>query len=302
MTIAWDILIFYAALVVWGVLLASGMRRKNYWPFLGFGILLLLVLNIGYFVRGQPAAIAFFIGIYDVFDNLGLGRDEGAPALAQCADNLCTVWGDRYVNHPSWGVAFHDRFLNAPALRTNLLYLHIFFNSIAFVLLHYQLWKPGVGSAAGRHRLIGRISYGAMVLGTIAAVWMASEHGSVSEYGGIASSLGFYSMSAFVFGTGTMGVVKIRQGDAAQHRVWMIRYAGAMWGAFWLFRVMLVVTGPLLRNWEAASLQISIWLSAPLGIVIAEVIRRRGVRAGSRLHQPMVDLVGQREQPVSVDA
>ena len=61
----------------------------------------------------------------------------------------------------------------------------------------------------------------------------------------------------------------------------MIRYVGAMWGSFWLFRVMLVVTGPLLRNWEAASILLSIWLSAPLGILIAEFFRIRSATAVS---------------------
>ena len=55
-------------------------------PFLGFGILIALVLNTGYFVGGQPDAIAFFVGIYDVFDNIGLDRTEGAPAL------LLSIW------------------------------------------------------------------------------------------------------------------------------------------------------------------------------------------------------------------
>ena len=73
-----------------------------------------------------------------------------------------------------------------------------------------------------------------------------------------------------------MGVVTARRGDLASHRTWMIRFAGSMWGAFWLFRVMLVVTGPLLRNHESASILISIWFSAPLGIAIAEAFRRRG--------------------------
>jgi hypothetical protein len=61
----------------------------------------------------------------------------------------------------------------------------------------------------------------------------------------------------------------------------MIRYAGSMWGSFWLFRVMLVVTGPLLRHFPTASLLISIWFSAPLGILIAEVGQRRGRRRAS---------------------
>ena len=42
---------------------------------------------------------------------------------------------------------------------------------------------------------------------------------------------------------------------------------------------MLVVTGPLLRNWESASILFSVWFSAPLGILIAEAIRRRPKRA-----------------------
>ncbi len=282
--IAYDVLVFYSALVAWVGLLAFGLRQKKFGPFMIFGLIITSVVNLRYFVDGQAASIAFFIGIYDVFDNLGLGREEGAPALAQCVGNECTVWGDRYVNHPSWGVAFHDRFLNGPALRQNLLFGHIFFNTIAFLALHYQLFRPGVGAHRNRHRVIGRVSFGAITLGTICAVWMASEHHAVSEYGGLAAQLGFYSMAAFVYGTAIMGVRTVRAGDQAGHRKWMIRYAGSMWGAFWLFRVMLVVTGPLLRNYESASLLISIWFSAPLGIVIAEAIRRRP------LTKPVIDL------------
>lgn len=279
MTIAYEVLVLYGALGVWLALLAYGFRRSNFWPFMGLGILIMLALNVGYFIRGPANAIAYFVGIYDVFDNIGLGRTEGAPALATCVDNACSVWGDRYLNHPSWGVAFYDRFANGPQSRSNLLYSHIFFNSIAFVLLHYQLWKPGVGANRARHRLIGRISFFAVSAGTFFAVWLASQHGTVSEYGGNMAMLGFYSMSFFVYGTAIMSVVTVRRGDIASHRIWTFRYAGAMWGAFWLFRVMLVITGPLLRNYESASLLLSIWLSAPLGIVIAEVFRRRAIRS-----------------------
>jgi len=275
MTIAYDVLGFYGALIVWAVLLVVGLKQSRYGLFLGFGIAILLFLNVRYFIEGQAAAIAFFIGIYDVFDNLGLDRTEGAAALGTCVDNACTVWGDRYVNHPTWGVAFHDRFANGPQLRKNLLFAHIGFNSIAFVLMHVQLWRPGTGANRGQHRLIGRISFAAITVGTVCAIWLASEHRAVGEYGGTLAMLGFFSMSAFVFGSAAMGVWTIRKGDTASHRRWMIRYAGAMWGSFWLFRVLLVVTGPLLRNWETASLLISIWFSAPLGILIAEWFRTR---------------------------
>jgi len=282
-TIAWSVLGFYVAIAAWIVSLGYGLRTRRFKPFLGLGIAMALFLNIGYFVQGQPAAIAYFVGIYDVFDNLGLDRTEGANALGPCVDNACSVWGDRYVNHPTWGVAFHDRFANGPALRVNMLYLHIGFNTVAFVLMHWLLFRPGHGANRNRHRMVGKVSFAFLTAGTIAAIWMASEHGSVEEYGGVLAQLGFYSMSMFVYGTAIMGILKARSGSVKDHRVWMIRHAGAMWGAFWLFRVMLVFTGPLFRNWESVSLLLSIWLSAPLGIVIAEVARRRLMERNSTI-------------------
>ena len=150
--------------------------------------------------------------------------------------------------------------------------------------------RPGTGSRPGRHRLLGRISFGAVTLGTICAILLANEHGPVSEYGGAASTYGFWFMSLCVYTCAVAGVVSIRRGDMEQHRIWMIRFAGSMWGAFWLFRVMLFVLGPLLRNWEAAALQICIWFSAPLGILLAEIFRRR--LAGSRPTEAPADVAG----------
>jgi len=266
---------FYGSLVIWAALLILGLKRGSFTAFLGFGIALLLVLNVRYLMDGVGDSIAFFIGIYDVLDNLGVTEAEGAAALARCPDNACTVWGSYYLNHPSWGVAFHDRFLNGPELRTNLLYAHLIFNSIVFVLMHVQLFRPGNGSNPPAHRMIGRVSFASLTIGTIAAIWLAAEHGDVSEYGGNLSMVGFWFMSLCVYGCAVMGVAAIRKGDAETHRIWMIRFVGSMWGAFWLFRVMLFVLGPLLRDYEAAALLICIWFSAPLGIVIAEVFRRR---------------------------
>ena len=281
MNLPLGVLAVYGALVVWSVLLIVGLKRRSFKPFLLFGVALLLLLNVRYLIEGVPNAIAFFIGIYDVLDNFGVAEGQAVAALATCPDNACTVWGDYYLKHPSWGVAFHDRFLNGPELRTNLLYGHLIFNSIVFVLMHFQLFRPGNGSNPALHRLIGRISFAFLTIGTICAVWLASEHGPVTEYGGGLSTYGFYFMALCVYGCAVMGILAIRKGDADTHRIWMIRFVGSMWGAYWLFRVMLFVLDPLLRNWEAAALQICIWFSAPLGILIAEVARRRLDQRGS---------------------
>ena len=275
MNMPFGLFAFFAALVIWFVLLAVGFKRRSFGPFVAFGIVFLVLMNVRYLIEGAPAAIAFFIGIYDVLDNLGLPAGQGAAALAACPNNACSVWGDTYLIHPSWGTAFHARFLNGTEMRSNLLYAHLSLNSIVFVLMHVQLQRPGNGSNAGWHKIIGRVSFFCLTLGTVSALWLAGSHGSVSEYGGNLSMYGFWSMSMCVYGCAVMGVMAIRKGDRVAHRIWMIRFVGSMWGAFWLFRVMLFVMGPLLRDFEAANLLICIWLSAPLGILIAEIVRKK---------------------------
>jgi Predicted membrane protein (DUF2306) len=278
MSLPIGVIAFYGALVVWFGLLAMGIKRRAYAPFLVFGIGLLVVLNGRYFVDGAADSIAFFIGIYDVLHNAGVADPARAAALAACPDNACSVWGERYVTHPSWGVAFHERFSQGDQMRAGLLYGHIFFNSLAFVLMMVQLFRPGTGSNPGQHRMLGYVSLVSLTIGVLCACLLAAEHGAVRHYGGYLSMLGFWFMGACVYGCAIMGIVSIRRRNFEAHRTWMFRYAGSMWGAFWLFRVMEFVLGPLLRNHDTVSILICIWFSAPLGILIAEVIRTRGAR------------------------
>lgn len=269
------VLTVYAALAVWGALIVQGIRTRSWRPVLLFGVGLMLFLNLGYVINGVPAAISSFVGIYDVLINIGLDPATDAAAISTCAGNDCTVWTDTFVTHPAWGAAFYDRFTNGPQFRSTLLYGHIIANSLVFVLMHVQLFRPGYGAARGTHKLLGRISFGLLTFSLICSVWLASEHGAVAEYGGRLSQFGFYSMAACVYACAVMMVVTIRKGDSAKHRVWAFRFIGSMWGAFWLFRVVLFVIDPFLRNVEAAAILIVIWGSAPTGVLIAELIRRR---------------------------
>lgn len=275
MTLPIGVIAFYGALVIWLGLLVVGFRRRAYGAFLGFGVVLLVLLNGRYATEGAADSIAFFIGIYDVLHNAGVSDPGRAAALAACPDNACSVWGERYVAHPSWGVAFHARFSQGDAVRNGLLYGHIAFNSLAFVLMMVQLFRPGNAGNPRQHRVLGYASLVSLTIGVVCACLLAAEHGAVAHYGGNLSMLGFWFMSACVYACAIMGLVSIRRRDFEAHRTWMFRYAGSMWGSFWLFRVMEFVLGPLLRNHDTASILICIWFSAPLGILIAEVIRRR---------------------------
>ena len=279
MNLPLDVIVFYGALLVWAVLLARGWKRGSYGGFIAFGVLLLVALNARYAIDGAARSIAFFVGIYDVLHNLGVSDPAQAAALVPCAPGQeCSVWEQTYSRHPSWGVAFYERFAQSPQPRTGLLYAHIFFNSLAFVLMTVQLYRPGNGSNPGLHRTLGYVSLLSLLIGVACASMLAAEHGSVAHYGGHLAMLGFWFMALCVCTCAVMGLAKIRRRDFVAHRIWMFRYAGSMWGAFWLFRVMEFVLGPLLRNHDTVSILLCIWASAPLGILIAEWLRRRSVR------------------------
>ncbi|MDJ0612680.1 MAG: DUF2306 domain-containing protein [Rhizobiaceae bacterium] len=268
------VLLVYGALAIWLGLLVRAYKRSSYKLFIWFGIGFLIYLNARYLIEGAPAGIAFFIGIYDVVINLGLAQDQAASGMTECVGNACTVWGDEYTRHSTWGVAFYERFANGDNFRSNLLYGHLTCNSIVFILMHIQMMKSGFAENANMHRLLGRISFALLTIGVGCAVWLASEHGAVPSYGGAMAEYGFYSMSAFVYGSAIMGVLAIRSGNHENHRIWMWRFAGSMWGSFWLFRAMLLFLDPLFRNQDTVAILLCIWLSAPLGILIAEMIRR----------------------------
>ncbi len=56
MVIPYGVIAVYAGLAIWAGLLFSGFRTRQFWPFLIFGLGLLLFLNIRYVVEGVPGA------------------------------------------------------------------------------------------------------------------------------------------------------------------------------------------------------------------------------------------------------
>ncbi|CAB9531108.1 expressed unknown protein [Seminavis robusta] len=272
------VLLTYCWLVVWGYLLVQGLQRqRSFQDFFWAGIALMASLNMGYFVNGVPEAIANFVGIYDTLINLGIGSlpENEIPAnLIPCHNNSCTVWGDRYVQHAAWASAFYERFAYGPKLRSYILLVHIACNSIALVLTQILLIQtPYNPQKKAQHKLLGYITFICETIGLGCACWLASEHGEIDEYGGKWAKYGFYSMAACVYGCLLRGIVTIRAGDRVAHRMWMFRFAGSMWGSFWLFRVVLFVIDPLLRSYKAAAILIVIWVSAPAGVMLGDLAR-----------------------------
>jgi hypothetical protein len=269
-----DVFLMYGALCVWIVLLFISLKYNRYKLFVIFGIIFTFVLNIRYFLEGIPAAIKFFIAIYDPFDNLGIERDSKArdmlEGLLMCEKNECSAWSNEtYSHHPAWGVAFYSRFVDgAHITRKRLLLGHIAFNSIAFILMHYQLLHTTDGKRLRFHRIIGYITLASSTIGLCCALVLSTEHGTVEEYGGYSAVYGWWWMSGLTYCCIIMGIYHALRQNYILHRKWMIRYIGAMWGAFWIFRVMILIGGPLLRTFRSLNVLLAVWCSVPLGIWI----------------------------------
>jgi len=264
-------LIVLSILIVVG--LTKGFNKRAWLPFFTFALAMTFLLNARYVTDGVLGGIAFFIGIFDVVVNAGATGDAQAAVLTSCAGNACTVWDNVYSLHSSWAVAFHDRFANGPMLRSALLYGHIIFNTIAIILVTVQIMRPGRKHAG--HRLLGRATIASVAISLFCAGWLTSELRHVQEYGGIWFELGLFSMIILVLGSAAMGVVAIVRGNEPLHRIWMWRFAGGLWGAYWIFRAEMLLVDLLVRDTEGLTLSIPSWTSVPIGMAIAELVRRK---------------------------
>lgn len=286
------LIVFYASLVIGAVLLGwfyfFSPTQQRYSVFVGYMAILTLVLNSRYFIDGPSASIAFFTGVYDVLHNFAADNVTTVSLIPCIEGEACSIFDDgSYPLHPNWAVAFYHRFASeiAIAWRTKLLLCHVGCNTVAFLLMTFQIYFPGQYTIDRsnvdinrRHRVVGRLANIALVVGVTSAIFLALEHDYVEEYGGVWSKYGFLSMAVWVLGTGIKGMVSILQpqkltlSDIQTHSRWMFRCTGSMWGSFWIFRALELFLGPLLTSYRVLSIQLCMWSSAPLGILVAEVI------------------------------
>lgn len=267
---------FGTAVRVVGVYAALGsglgllaMKRYRH----GFHLLAALAcyLNFQYGLYGVAQPISFFVSVFDVGHSLGVEDFSQLQGMSKCSsNNTCTQLG-QYEYHPAWAADFYDRFVLGDAFRRARLYLHIWMNTVALVLGLVQ-FRADLRKAYPRvHRLVGWLATAFCSVSICSAMTLAVEHGPVESYGGNAAVAGWFEMAACVLVPLIMGVRKARQRDFAAHRRWMVRWSGAMWGAFLVFRAIFLVLGPLLRWHKNACILIAIWVSAPIGMAVAEL-------------------------------
>lgn len=132
------------------------------------------------------------------------------------------------------------------------------------------------------HRWLGRIYLLGILLGGSAGLAM-----SPYAYGGVVVRVGFAILAVLWLTSGFMAFVRIRQGNVAEHRRWMVRNF-----ALTLAGVMLRVQSPLLiisgLDFEVAY-RIVAWTSWLPNLLVAEwIVRARRPAAGRVTIKPSV--------------
>ena len=245
MSAIWFLFIFdIISILTLLVLIFINFRKSLY-----FGVAITVFINSRYYIFGFSNSIALFIGLYDPLNNLFASDPSKIPNLSKCnLNNTCSVW-DVYEYHPAWGAAFFSRFADSAILTSRQLYLycHIFFNTTAFVTMMLQFWNPG-SKAGGKypflHKVLGFITALSVMSGVFSAYLLFRDHYNEPKYGGYWSVFGFAFMGLCVLTCLFIGIIKVKQKDYLGHQIWMTRFAGSMWGSYWLFRAMELITGP----------------------------------------------------------
>ncbi len=88
------------------------------------------------------------------------------------------------------------------------------------------------------HRVVGRIIGISAILGTSVGWFMSIRaHSDIQAYGGVLSILAFSIMWASIVVSATLGYIFIKKKDLENHKKWMIRCFGALFGSFFFWRI-----------------------------------------------------------------
>jgi hypothetical protein len=199
-----------------------------------------MIFSLRYWYLPIETAAGMFSGIYDPFHNTFPGM--AAKDIISCTNNEypCSVLSFAYPNHVAWTIGLFDGY-TLHAWIPKVLKVHILLNAIALCLFPWQLWLMRHGKIH-IHRVVGRIIGISAVIGTSLG-WFISirAHSNVQAYGGALSIFAFGIMWASIVVSATLGYIFIRRKDLENHKKWMIRCFGVLFGSFFFWRIEALV-------------------------------------------------------------
>jgi uncharacterized membrane protein len=133
------------------------------------------------------------------------------------------------------------------------------------------------------HRWMGRIYLLAVLVGSIAGLYMAA-----TAFGGLPTRIGFSMLGVLWLTTGAMAYTNIRQGNVQVHQQWMIRNYALTFSAVML-RVWLPLFFALGYGFPEAYTTVA-WLCWVPNLLAAELIISKG-KALAKMQQAKLDAV-----------
>ena len=199
-----------------------------------------MIFSLRYWYLPIEIAAGMFSGIYDPFHNTFPGM--AAKDIIPCTTNEypCSVLSFDYPKHVAWTIGLFDGY-TLQVWIPKVLKVHILLNAIALCLFPWQLWLMQHGKIH-IHRVVGRIIGISAVIGTSLG-WFISirAHSNIQAYGGALSIFAFGIMWASIVVSATLGYIFIKRKDIENHKKWMIRCFGALFGSFFFWRIEALV-------------------------------------------------------------
>ncbi len=164
-----------------------------------------------------------------------------------------------------------------------LLYAHIFGGVVALIAGAVQFF-PATRRRFTRHRLIGRIYLGGIVIGASAGLVVAFY-----AFGGVSNSVAFWLLSTLWLYTTAQAFVQIRRGNVTAHRVWMVRSYALTFAAVTLRAELGLFIGVFGLSFAEAYLIVP-WSCWVLNLVVTEWFIVPRVVAHTQTHRPLESL------------
>lgn len=188
-------------------------------------------------------------------------RASAWPALLLALLSIpVAIYGLAFTFAPALNPDFHARLATlgwyGPA--------HFLGGGIALLIGGFQFVAPLRARYPGVHRWIGRIYLGAVLVGGIGGIGIATI-----AHGGKAAQVGFGLLAVLWLYSGARAWAAIRAGDIAMHRRWMIRNFALTFGAVTLRIELGLFTGVLGWPFDEAYVAVA-WLAWVGNLVVAE--------------------------------
>ena len=163
------------------------------------------------------------------------------------------------------------------------IYTHALFATVGLALGPWQFRRGLTARRPGRHRLLGKVYLLCALMVGVTGVYMAAY-----AYGGLPTSLGFGAMGVALLAATGLAYARIRAGDAAAHREWMVRGFAVMFAGvtfrLWVPALMAAHGGDFEPAYRLAS-----WLCWVLNLLAAEwYVRSTRARASAAAVRPAV--------------